>query len=462
MYSLPATAPRRLLRRHCKPFSLVFRLRSGYKTGQQYLYIRLSVAGKKGSDYASGLMIPADHWNQLKQGLTDHPEAASLADKMAVIRGEHQAIFEEQTTLAKIEGFTHFVVTAESVKRQWLSKAEPFQSNLPALIGRGRQNDLQRCVRGMSGSSYLTDVYTAYILYLRSKRGTPAALTPITLGRWERTLLLLNTFQLDSGQPALLLNKVSIGWAKRYHGWLQTLKSNKHNINPIGTEQATRFLWRLTEVLQWAYEEGWIATNPIVGVKWPRGASKEVKFLEPHHVYQLMKTQWSGTESVALWWFCLMCCTGLDYPDAVAYARNRKAYEVEGVGGRKIVGRRLKPPHNEYHIPFLLEVEALFSIYPTGPFDYTSQCVNRHTGRIEQLLGIDWRITNKTARKTYGCLMLAAGKTIEEVSRMLGHANIHTTQKYYVKVSGLMVDRSMLRIAMPTIEQMSQPFIRIA
>ena len=344
----------------------------------------------------------------------------------------------------------------ESVKRELVYGVPPVWD------GFGWDYDSQRSVRGLSANSLLTDVYAAYIIYLRGKDNTPSALSPTTLGRWERSLLLLSTFQQESDLPSPAVNKVSIGWAKRYHGWLQTVKPGKHNINPISTEQATRYLWKLSDVLQWAYEESWITANPIAGVKWPRGASKEVHFLEPHHVYQLMQTQWSGTEGVALWWFCLMCCTGLDYPDAVAYARNRSAYEVDGVGGRKIVGNRLKPPCVEYHIPLLREVDTLFSVYPTGPFDYTAQCVNRHTGRIEQLLGINWRITNKTARKTFGCLMLAAGKTIEEVSRMLGHSSIHTSEKYYVKVSGFTVDRSMLRIAMPTIEQMSQPFIQPA
>ncbi|MDJ1467266.1 tyrosine-type recombinase/integrase [Xanthocytophaga flava] len=45
------------------------------------------------------------------------------------------------------------------------------------------------------------------------------------------------------------------------------------------------------------------------------------------------------------------------------------------------------------------------------------------------------KLSSRVARKTAGQLWIDAGVSIESVSKILGHANIKTTQKAYVKVT---------------------------
>ncbi len=56
-------------------------------------------------------------------------------------------------------------------------------------------------------------------------------------------------------------------------------------------------------------------------------------------------------------------------------------------------------------------------------------------------LGINKHITNRCGRKTAGMVWLNSGISIEVVSKMLGHANIDTTQKHYATVLLERIDR---------------------
>jgi integrase len=130
----------------------------------------------------------------------------------------------------------------------------------------------------------------------------------------------------------------------------------------------------------------------------------------------------------------------------MAYAHDRKGYEQLGRAGWKIVGKRKKPPHNVFYVPLLPEVLQLFEQYPEGPYEYCLNTINQHTPKFEQLLGVGWRITAKTARKTFGNMMLNRGYRIADVSKMLGHSTIAMTERHYVRVGETHIDCAMLRV----------------
>lgn len=436
---LPATAPRMILQKH--KLSLGIRLRLlPPKKGRTYtnphsLQLRITIDGKENPGFVpywegEKLQVDPACWNVKHQKSTRRDDP--INDRILELTSHIKSIYHNQRLIG--------IPTVQSIRYELSTGISPEWSALQGWLYPS-DNSFK-----ISPNSPLDEAYLAYMAHLKSAEGTANALSPITIGRWKRGLFLLHEFTAKTKQPLPLAKAVTIGWAKRYHTWLQTQYGGRHNRQAISAGQASRFVLKVSTVLTWMIEEGWINDNPIAKVGWPRHEDKEVHFLEPEHVHQLLQLDWQGTKGVALWWFCLMCCTGMDYPDAVAYAQNRKAFEIKGSEGKKIVGRRKKPPHNEYHLPLLEEVEMLFQKYPTGPADISSQCVNRYTDQIEQELGINWRITAKTGRKTYGCLMLAAGHRISDVSLMLGHSSIATTERYYVKVNGASIDRSMKRV----------------
>ena len=382
------------------------------------------------------LLVDPEKWQTTRENV--YP----LSKSLSAIREYIESVFENQAD----SGATP---TPKSVQVEAQTGQAPEWSDVHGWVypaDKEKRGNANQYTKYLSADSPIGEVYQAYIAHLTHQSGTSGELSHITLGRWQRGLMLLDEFAKQTDQPLPKAGAVTVGWTKRFHTWMQRMPLTKYQKKPISAGQASRFVLKVSSVLTWMIEEDWIDKNPIAGISWPKQKDKEVQFLELEHVHHLLTLNWQGTEGIALWWFNLMCCTGLDYPDAVAYARNRKAFEIAGPEGLKIVGKRKKPPCNEYHMPFLQEVEQLFAKHPTGPNDLSGQCVNRHTNLIETELGIDWRITNKTARKTFGCLMLAAGHRIADVSLMMGHSTIVTTERHYVKVRGASIDRSMARV----------------
>ncbi|GAB4035469.1 hypothetical protein GCM10028774_24920 [Spirosoma jeollabukense] len=387
----------------------------------------------------NSLVINPANWSNERQ-LSCLP-GDPLNRKLAAVKKKAKRIYQKQEDAG-------FVPSAKSISLELIT------GETPELI-KGKWGYSQptydpksayKLMKELTPQSSLALAYQAYTAYLHTKKNTAGGLSDITLGRWARGLKLLNAFADATEVPLPVVSKISLGWAKRFHTWLQTQIGGPKCLKPISISQATRFVLKISNVLDWMIEEDLITTNPISRIGWPKSPDKEVLFLEAEHVHHLLTLDLKGTKGITYWWFLLMCCTGMDYLDAIDYAKNRKAFEVLGPAGWKIVGHRHKPPHSEYHLPLLNEVNALFNMWPNGPIRLTSNCLNQYTHQIQKDLGIPWRITIKTARKTFGSLMLAAGHRIADVSLMLGHRSISTTEKYYVKVRGTSIDRSMERV----------------
>jgi integrase len=213
-------------------------------------------------------------------------------------------------------------------------------------------------------------------------------------------------------------------------------------------DSANYYLGCLRKALDFALEEGQISNNPLDKFRPKRGKGKDIYFLDPEHVNRLMGLRLSGEISVTLWWAKLMCLTGLDYVDAVLYAKNRKEYERPSLAGKtKIVIKRSKPPRNYCEILLLAEVEELFSEYPTGPDAYTLADVNRNLKVIQDAIGFPLPFTSKICRKTAGAHFLRMGFQIATVSKMLGHSSIRTTEQHYVRVAASHVDNDIERVS---------------
>ncbi|GAB4023259.1 hypothetical protein GCM10028808_73160 [Spirosoma migulaei] len=409
------------------PLFAVVRVSDGIRTG-----ITTSTLDKK-------LLVNPANWCQDAQA--SKLAADPVNQKLEKIKSKLDSIY----LLQKGEGL---VPTSKTVVTELNTgkRPKPFDGKSGQKLPEHDLASATRLREKLTAKSPLVDAYQAYIAQLHAEKGTHKGLSRTSLVRWNYSLNLLLTYAKKTGTPLPTVDKITTNWARRYHTWLQTKMGGSRNPKPVSVGQASRFVLKISNVLDWMIDDDIISGNPISRGTWPKCPDKLVQFLDPEHVFQLLNLEWEGTQGVALWWFLLMCCTGLDYPDAVAYAKNRKSFEVKGRSGYKIVGKRNKPPHSEYHLPLLDEVDTLFKMIPNGPIIVTNTCINRYTKFIEEELGIDWRITNKTARKTFGCLMLAAGHRIADVSLMLGHSRISTTERYYVKVKSDSIDRAMSRV----------------
>lgn len=101
----------------------------------------------------------------------------------------------------------------------------------------------------------------------------------------------------------------------------------------------------------------------------------------------------------------------------------------EASGMYFIDGKRLKTK-TDYFTPILAPAMAVLKKNDYKLLKISNQKANDHLHTIEEKLGITHPMTCHIARHTFATLCLNHGAGMENVSKMLGHTNIKTTQRY--------------------------------
>ncbi|WP_288428947.1 phage integrase SAM-like domain-containing protein [uncultured Spirosoma sp.] len=427
-----------------KEFSLKFRVRSYQKNSSQpvNLQIRLTIDGVTTGDYSADVFVLPSKWDHIAQQATGRDSETTTANEMLVgIRNRHHEIYREI---------------------KWLSGRG--QSPRPTA------SRVKECFLNPKRISPSLDMwYTEYLNYLDSLTGLEDGKAEKTITRAYKTRDYIREFSGTNPKPGSTdkspqLIDLTVGWAKRFHVWLQTDPvTGKHRMKK---DSANKHLSHLRDALDYAIEESRLSLNPLDKFRPTRGKLNPVYYLEPKHLEKLAELSFEGAASDHLWWCRLMCYTGLDYKDAVRYAANREDFEQNTPFGVKVVIQRQKPPHNVCEFPLLPEVIALFEQHPTGPARQSiiprKRCVNRveleravvsnfMRDMIGPAVGFPHPFTSKIARKTAGAHFLRLGYSMEGVSKFLGHSRTTTTQEHYVNVSSSYVDAEMRRVREQTL-----------
>lgn len=303
------------------------------------LQIRLFVNGERASDYSTDVYILPSQWDQHAQRVKGRTQLVDQAnERLGEIRAKHSEILRElKRRYDKGEGHRP---TARLVKAEFTNPG----STSPTLI----------------------KWYRTYLNFLDSLHGSSDGKAEKTMQSLYKTLDHLIQFENPSLVKSArrlgkyndpLLCDITTGWGKRFHAWLQ--------INPDTGKRraikdtANRHLAHVRDAINYAIDEGFLATNLLDRFRPKRGKGKEVYFLEPEHLERLLELNLSDQAGIVLWWARLMCLTGLDYVDAVRYARNRQEFHKRNDVGLKIVIERSKPPMNTCEIPLIGQVYDL-------------------------------------------------------------------------------------------------------
>jgi len=382
------------------------------------------------------LTVDPAKWNAAKRRSSER--GCRLNDDLDALEETIKSINRQQSEQPKQP-------TAQSVFYQLEQQMPPVWTGgsvTPWEFPRWNANDPKAA---LSEESPLVDVVRAYILSVIE----PSTIDRSSKHRWGRVPVLVEDFTRVryGGKKTFTVRDVSMLWIEDFQAYLPTRRDDKRYPEKGMSEgHATRYARMVVACLEWMVKGRLLRRNEIASYKGPRNKTKEVYFLEPEHVETLLNTRYQGATEIARWWFCLMCLTGFDYPDAQDYVANRKAFEQMGKYGMKLVGRRRKGPNIEFDIPYLPELDDLFAQYIVPPRPIAHATLNKKTDTFESTISFERNITCKTARKTFGALMLYKGYRIQEVSRMMGHSSIRTTETFYVRVLGTTVDAGMKRV----------------
>ncbi|GAB2582253.1 tyrosine-type recombinase/integrase [Spirosoma areae] len=395
------------------PISVRFTVRKNYNL----LLARLSVDGIEGSLFSPVVkgkpaLVVGGVWTQKQQKRTDRNQEATDFNKLL------RQIVTDLETICDRQRDAGYEPTPKTVQREYQTGETP-ESLLPAKPAKPENT--------------LLDTYRAQLITLHSYRGTENQLSPSTIEKWAYGLTYLEAYLKEKGQTNLRSDQVSVGWAKDYHVHLM-------KAGPMSADSATRYVKRISDSLDSLVDYRTLPFNPIAGYKFGRSKTKDVYFLEKPHLEKFWKLDNRGKAGECIWWMGLIFLTGLDYPDAVRYVRNRSDYDRPGNSKPSILIRRNKTPHAECRIPVWPELTALLQFVPPGEPPEPEE-INDYMKGVEVLINFPHRLTCKIGRKTAGYIFLMRGYTIRAVSRILGHSSIAVTERYYVKVTSELVDQ---------------------
>lgn len=181
--------------------------------------------------------------------------------------------------------------------------------------------------------------------------------------------------------------------------------------------------------------------NPYVSkrIKIDRGEAGIDKYLTEQELKKIAKVSLVGTLAKVRDCFVFACYTGLSYGDLAEFSRD-DIKERDGL--KMVVGHRRK---NGKEFIFVLLKPALEIL---ERYDYqlpviSNQKYNEYLRVVALRAKVDKPLSSHWARHTSAMTMLNNGVPIEIVSKVLGHASIRTTQKYYAKVQEQAVVREM-------------------
>jgi integrase len=220
-------------------------------------------------------------------------------------------------------------------------------------------------------------------------------------------------------------------------GFLNYLKTAK---SPIGKplSENTQFtkLTIFSGILNYAIVDEIILNNPFKQIKRedkPKHNRSETVYLTPDEVKQLIKTPFP-THPQTRNAFLFSCLTGLRYSDVHNLTWEKLKKDSTGATVMHYVQKKTKA--REY---LQISSEALQFLPDKGTAKGTdlvfgigtkSHNVNVQLRKWALLAGISKHLTFHIARHTSATLMLSLGVPIETVSKVLGHANLQTTQIY--------------------------------
>ena len=130
--------------------------------------------------------------------------------------------------------------------------------------------------------------------------------------------------------------------------------------------------------------------------------------------------------------FLFSCYVGFQFCDMRAFDAKEHIYTDNT--GRVWIRKAREKTGVQQHIPMMPRTKALLEkwnyILPMG----VEQTHNKEIKNLAKIVGVKKRISNRCGRKTAGVVWQHFGATMQEVSTMLGHADIRITQKNYASI----------------------------
>ena len=217
-----------------------------------------------------------------------------------------------------------------------------------------------------------------------------------------------------------------------------TTMSSYHTVGKLGHSQGhyRKMALAVKKLCRLAYREGLTERQLFAHIEIERGENKQPRALDRASLDKLLGLTFEPYEvelETARNLFLFSCYTGVAYCDMVALNREHLFTDDEGALWLKF---RRQKTNTLCRVKLLSEAVRMIERYQSeerntlfAPITYSAYLVQLKA--LQLRAGISIPLSAHVGRHTFATLItLERGVPIETVSRMLGHSNIQTTERY--------------------------------
>lgn len=274
----------------------------------------------------------------------------------------------------------------------------------------------------------LMEVFRAHNEKCRALSGI--SLAPGTVIRYETSLRLTEAFlRTTYKKEDCYLDEITHQFVEDYDFYLRTVRRCCHNTT-------TKYLLNFKKIIRIALAKGWMKKDPFAQVHF-HFEPVEREFLEKQELKVLLNKEITITRlSQVRDIFCFCCLTGLAFMDV---QQLKPEHLVADIHGKIWIRKARQKTKNMCNIPLLDEAQKIIDRYRDHPYCQThgvllpvcsNQKMNSYLKELADICGIRKNLSTHTLRHTFATLTLASGATIDNVAKMLGHANVNMTRRY--------------------------------
>ena len=395
-------------------FSLLFYIRRDKlnKRGEAPVFMRLTINGER-ADASIKRFIEPHAWNSAKGKANEKSRGGKDLNLYLDAISANILQIQRDLELDKKE------VSAQIILNRYLGKEQ-------------------------SDRHTLMEVFRAHNEKCRALIGINFA--PDTVLRYETCLRLIEEYMRNTYKKEdCYLEEVTKQFVEEFEFYLKTIRKCCHNTT-------TKYLANFKKITRIALSNGWMKRDPFAQIRFHLDAV-EREFLEKQELKTLLNKNISVPRLAQIRdIFCFCCLTGLAFSDV---KQLKSEHLVTDINGMIWIRKTRQKTKNMCNIPLLDEAQKILDRYKDHPYCQTqgvllpvcsNQKMNMYLKELADICGIRKNLSTHCARHTFATLTLASGATIDNVAKMLGHANVNMT-RHYAKVLDTSIMRDMQVVA---------------
>jgi integrase/recombinase XerD len=251
----------------------------------------------------------------------------------------------------------------------------------------------------------------------------PEGITYSTFKTYKCKVNNTEKFLRHCNKPSMGIESFDYSVAEKFKDYLYSFGFCTAHVN-----KHTKFIKTIMRFSQ--YEFATIPTNFMI-MKVKEAPVKQMVYLTINELHLIQKHVYLNqlhqkTADI----FLLQCYTGMCYGDIIKLSNDAI---IEHEGNEFISYERLKTKVRGL-VPFLPQTKSILNRYNGKAPVLCNQLYNRILKEIASVCNISKHLTSHVGRKTFACLLISNGASMETTTKMLAKTNIRETAKIYAEV----------------------------